>query len=237
MQNWMKVVGAGVLCTLLASTAALADIQVKTIDEGWQIDAQDEPLTNVLGTISKKAGIKVSGITKLVEDPSISGVFEGSLESVLRRLLRGSDYAFETVTNEDGMNRIVRLIVLSGIKGKAPTARAINTAKRLPSSKKANGELSAKEREQGTRVTSILTQRAQLGAGNKGETPKAQVSDENQDQKRSSGSGITRNTDGSFDITPEAQARMAEATRRAQQDLQALVAAIQRNDDNQNGDN
>ncbi len=232
MRNWVQTIGAGVLCVLMASTAAWADVQVKAIQAGWQVDAQNEPLTSVLNTIGKKAGIKVSGTTKLIENPNITAVYEGSLDTVLRRLLRGADYAFETVADDDGNSRITRLVVLSGTKGRAPSARAVNTARKLPAPRSTGANLTAEERSQGARVTSLLTQRAALVAGVQGEAVPEQASDETQNP---ASSGITRNTDGTFDITPEAQARMAEATRRAQQDLQALVSAIRRNEDNQGG--
>ena len=232
MQNWLKMMGLGTLCAVLAHTAAQADVNITAQNTGWQVEAQNEPLTGVLNAISKSVGIKVSGTAKLVENPMITGVYEGSLDTVLRRLLRNSDYAFQTIANADGTRKITRLVVLSGRKGKASKARPLNAPRKLPTARRIEKPLSAKEKDQGARVASLLNKRAQLVTGMPAdaapeqppETPPAQGN-----------TGITRNADGSFDITPEAQARMAEATRRAQQDLQALVASLRRNENNQGG--
>ncbi len=238
MQNRIRNIIIGAFGLALSGTAALADVQIQSITgANWQIDAQNEPLTGVLKAIANKVGIKVSGTTKLRDDPMITGKFEGSLEDILPRLMRSADYAFETRKDAQGNARITRLIVLSGIKGRAPTARAVNTARKLPPARTSSASLSADEKAQGARVTSLLTKRAQLNAGIQAEAAPDQNADTKDDPKRTSGSGITRNADGGFDISPEAQARMAEATRRAQQDLQALVAAIRRNENNTNGDN
>jgi hypothetical protein len=236
MQNWLKVFGTGVVCALLSSTVALAEVKVSAVDAGWNVNAQDEPLSDVLKAMGKTIGIKISGTTKLVNDPSITGIYEGDLETVFRRLLRNSDYAFETVADENGAKRITRLILLSGVKGKAPSRRAINAARKLPAPRKVPKPLSEAEKKQGERVTSLLAKRAQLTAGIESEAPQPPTAKDDPDKVNATSSGITRNADGSFDITPEAQARMAEATRRARQDLEALVTAIRRNDNN-SGDN
>jgi hypothetical protein len=234
MQNWVQVFALGVLCTLLTGTAAFADLSVKAIDGGWQIDAKDEPLTSVLDAISKTAGIKISGTAKLIENPMINGVYKGSLDKVLPRILRSSDYAFITGMDKNGQSRITRLVLLSGAKGKAPSARAMTAARKLPAARRiTKNTTTAKDKAQGERVASLLTKRVQTVAGIAPQTdPNAEPEEDNAPRT----SGITRNADGGFDITPEAQARMAEATRRAQQDLQALVSALRRND-NQSGDN
>ncbi|PHS23605.1 MAG: hypothetical protein COA84_10805 [Robiginitomaculum sp.] len=234
MQNWVQILALGALCALLTGTAVLADVDVKAIDGGWQIEAKNEPLTGVLDAISKTAGIKISGTAKLIENPMINGVYKGSLDKVLPRLLRSADYAFITGTDKNGQSHITRLVLLSGAKGKAPSARAMTAARKLPAARRiTNNAPTAKDKEQGARVTSLLTKRVQTVAGVEPEAnPAAEPEEDNAPQT----SGITRNADGGFDITPEAQARMAEATRRAQQDLQALVSAIRRND-NQSGDN
>ncbi len=232
MQNRLKTIGLGVLCAVLANTAVQAKVNITAQETGWQVDAQNEPLTGVLNAISKTAGIKVSGTAKLVENPMITGVYEGPLETVLRRLLRNSDYAFQTVPRADGTRKITRLVVLSGRKGKASKARPMVAPRKLPTAKRMEKPLTQKEKEQGTRVASLLNKRAQLVVGTDAKTAPEQTPDTPPAQ---GSTGITRNADGSFDITPEAQARMAEATRRAQQDLQALVASLRRNENNQSG--
>ncbi|PHS24161.1 MAG: hypothetical protein COA85_08660 [Robiginitomaculum sp.] len=232
MKNWLKPIGLGALCAVFTYTTAQADVKITAQDTGWHVDAQNEPLTGILNAISKSVGIKVSGTAKLVENPIITGVYEGSLDTVLRRLLRNSDYAFQTIANDDGSRKITRLVVLSGVKGKASRARPANVARKLPTAKRIGKPLSAKEKEQGSRVASLLNKRAQLVASAGAKAVPEQAPDTLPAQGNT---GITRNADGSFDITPEAQAHMAEATRRAQQDLQALVASLRRNENNQGG--
>ncbi len=229
MCNRFYILAIGALSLSLFAAAAQARVDVRAVDDGWYVKASGEPLTGVLGAIAKSAGIKVSGTTKLVDDPVITGVYQGDLETILPRLLRGADYAFESAATAQGGSRITRLVVLSGIKGKAPK-RAVKTARRLPPAQQPARPLTPEEKQQGERVTALLTQRARLGGG-------MQPAADRDDSRNGGGTGITRNPDGSFDISPEAQARMAEATRKAQQNLQALVAAIRRNERNQNSGN
>jgi len=231
MQKWLHGLAISFVLSAVFTVGAQARVEVSTVDGNWKVAARDEPLTGVLGAIAQSAGIKVSGTAKLVDDPVMSGVYQGSLETILQRLLRGTDYAFETAASAQGGSRITRLVLLSGVKGKAPVRRAVNTARRLPSRQPVRA-LSADEKRQGERVNTLLAQRARLGAGMQPQSISAGGA--KPDQGQPSSSGITRNADGSFDISPEAQARMAEATRQAQQDLQALVAAIRRNEQNRN---
>jgi len=235
MRDWVQVLAVGVLCTLLTGTAVFADVNVKAIDKGWQVDANNEPLTSVLDAVSKAVGIKISGTAKLIDNPKINGVYKGSLDKVLPRLLRNADYAFITGTDKNGQSRITRLVLLSGAKGKAPSARAMTAARKLPAPRRiTNNAPTTKDKKQGQRVASLLTKRAQSVAGIE---PEAAPEAEPEEDSAPQSSGITRNANGGFDITPEAQARMAEATRRAQQDLQALVSSLRRNENNQSGDN
>ena len=231
MRNRLLSLAIGALSLSAVAIHAQAEVAVRTVDGGWQVKASNEPLTGVLDAIAKRAGIKVSGTAKLIDDPVMTGVYQGSLQSILQRLLRDSDYAFETAATAQGGSRITRLVVLSGTKGKAPR-RAVKTARRLPPAQQKAHPLTAEEKRQGERVNALLAQRARLGAGL--QTPETA---DNSNKTGAGGSGITRNPDGSFDISPEAQARMAEATRKAQQDLQALVAAIRRSEQNRNGGN
>ncbi len=230
MRNRLLSLAIGALSLSAVAMHAQAEVTVRTVDGGWQVKASNEPLTGVLDAIAKRAGIKVSGTAKLIDDPVMTGVYQGSLQSILQRLLRDSDYAFETAATAQGGNRITRLVVLSGTKGKAAPRRAVKTARRLPPAQQKAHPLTAEEKRQGERVNALLAQRARVGAG----LQNPETTD-NSNKTGAGGSGITRNPDGSFDISPEAQARMAEATRKAQQDLQALVAAIRRNEQNRNG--
>ncbi|VAV92734.1 hypothetical protein MNBD_ALPHA06-1851 [hydrothermal vent metagenome] len=212
----------GILGLALITTPAFADVSVQKNDAGWQVVADAEPMTNVLSVLSKQANIKLSGTQKLITDPDVSGTFEGSLKDVLSRILRGVDYATETGADA----QITRLIVLSGEIGQNPSERVIRTARRIPAKPVAVDPVQA--RKDGARVTSLLQTNARVAAG------LATQNDQNakaQSDTAGSGSGITRNEDGTFDIDPETQARMAEATRRAQADLQALVNSLRQNED------
>ncbi|MCF6293029.1 MAG: hypothetical protein L3J04_06510 [Robiginitomaculum sp.] len=214
------------LALVLSVTSAMADVSVTKKGNEWQVNANDEPITSVLKTLGKQAGIKISGTNKLIADPQITGNWNGPLEEVLARILRGTDYATETATAKDGSQYIVRLIVLSGEIGQSPTPRTIQAARRMPAPPAA--EQTEQLKKDGARVTGLLETKARVVAGlpHSSNNPVAEA----RTTRAGGGNGITRNEDGSFDIDPETQARLAEATRRAQADLQALVNALQQNE-------
>jgi hypothetical protein len=232
-QTWMRswLLGAA-MTAMLAATPAMAEVTVEKQDAGWKVEADAEPITSVLSALSKQTGLKISGTKKLISDPQITGSFEGSLETVLARMLRGIDYATETTTDADGNQKIARLIVLSGEIGKAPSARAVRAARKLPTPP--TPAQTAQAKEDGARVTNLLETKARVVAGLSSGDGSAAGSASAAEPARA-GSGITRNEDGTFDIDPETQARMAEATRRAQADLQALVNALRQNEDGDGG--
>ncbi|MBL1430385.1 MAG: hypothetical protein COA60_002510 [Robiginitomaculum sp.] len=215
-----------VIAITLSITPAMADVTVKKQDNGWQVTADAEPITSVLEALGKQAGIKISGTNKLIADPQITGNWSGPLEDVLARILRGADYATETAIAKDGSQYIVRLIVLSGEIGQAPAPRAMQAARRLPTPPTA--EQTEQIKRDGARVTGLLETKARVVAGLP-HSPSNPVA-EARTTRAGGGNGITRNEDGSFDIDPETQARLAEATRRAQADLQALVNALRQNE-------
>ncbi|MBL4617438.1 MAG: hypothetical protein JKY46_07050 [Robiginitomaculum sp.] len=219
----IKFITAVSLALTLSVTSAIADVSVAKQDNEWHVKANAEPITSVLETLGKHAGIKISGTNKLITDPQITGNWNGTLKEVLARILRGADYATETATAADGSQYIVRLIVLSGEIGQSPTPRTIQAARRLPTPPTA--EQTEQLKKDGTRVTGLLETKARVIAGLPVDSQTTTA-----EARTSRGSGITRNEDGSFDIDPETQARLAEATRRAQADLQALVNAINQNE-------
>ncbi len=231
MRSLASVFGGLLVGSLLISTGAQAEVTVKAIDTGWKVEAKEEPLTGILRAIAKHAAIKISGTAKLVEDPAMSGVYEGSIETILPKLLRQSDYVFQTTKDANGVSRVSKLVLLSGVKGRAPSARAINAARKLPDNRPSAMPLTAQEQQQGSRVTALLTQQARVSAGIESDAGQANADDQS-DTPNSS--GITRNSDGSFSISPEAQARLAQASAQANQDLQALVSSIRRNESDGN---
>jgi hypothetical protein len=220
----IKFITAVSLVLTLSVTSAIADVSVAKQDGEWHVTADAEPITSVLETLGKQAGIKISGTNKLISNPQITGNWNGTLEEVLARILRGADYATEIAIADDGSQYIVRLIVLSGEIGQSPAPRAIQAARKLPTPPTA--EQAEQLKKDGTRVTGLLETKARVVAG----LPHNSSNPVSETRSAGSGNGITRNEDGSFDIDPETQARLAEATRRAQADLQALVNAINQNE-------
>lgn len=219
----IKLFSTIAIAITLSIAPAMADVSVTKQDNKWHVNADAEPITSVLEAFGKRAGIKISGTNKLITDPQITGNWSGTVDEVLARILRGADYATETAIAADGSQYIVRLIVLSGEIGQAPAPRAMQAARKLPTPPTA--EQSEQMKKDGVRVTGLLETKARVVAGLpvNSQTTSAEV-------RTGGGNGITRNEDGSFEIDPETQARLAEATRRAQADLQALVNALQQNE-------
>jgi len=207
---------------LLSASAAWAGVTVEKKNQQWHVHADAEPISQVLAALGQQTGIKISGTQKLLTDPEISGEFTGSLAVVLSRILRGIDYATETAPNKTGELEITRLIVLSGEVGQAPIARVAPIPRRLQ--RPLSQAEVAQAEEDGARVSTLLQTTAQVAGG-------LPITSAN-----NSGGGISRNEDGSFAIEPEAQARMAEATRRAQADLQALINSLRQNENRSNSE-
>lgn len=218
-----KLIAISSLAFAVLSAPALAEVTVEKSEAGWHVTAKDEPVTQVLKALSKQAGIKLTGTGKLISDPEISGSWNGSLSEVMARILRGADYVMETVTDDDGNQKVTRLVVLSGEIGQAPTAQAVRTARKL--SRQPTPTETAQANKDGARVTALLKTNARIVAGLDDTAPPVA------EARNSRGSGITRNEDGTLDIDPATQARLAEATRRAQADLQALVNALRQNEE------
>lgn len=227
----LRVATGALLLAALMPVAALADVTVEQSEAGWSVKADHEPLSKVLATLGKRAQIKVTGTEKLVTDPDISGSWQGDSDTILARILRGVDYAAETATDKHGKERIVRVVVLSGQAGKASTARTARQARKLPAPM--SQEDRKKAQAEGKQVTQMLEARARIAAGQHS-APKGQVS--TNPSSGSTSSGINRNADGTYDIDPATQARMAEATQQAQQNLQALVNSLRRAEQNQQGE-
>lgn len=227
-KSLLRIGCCALMMAFVTPLTAQAEVNVQKQNGHWHVQASNEPMSKVLSALARKANIKVSGTEKLVSDPEISGSWDGDAESVLARILREVDYATETATDKHGQTRITRVVVLSGQVGKNPKNRAVRQARKLPA------HMSPAERQQakkeGQQVTKLLESRARLAAGQP-MAPKGQ--DTAKPSRGANSSGITRNPDGTYDIDPETQARMAEATQRAQQNLQALVNSLHRADQDQ----
>ncbi len=213
------------LGSFLWGQSVLADVTVKPHEGGWSVTANAEPMTHVLKALEQQAGFEVSGTDKLLSDPAVNGTFRGSLALVLSQMLRGLDYATETVLDTNGHQKIVRLVVLSGEIGQEPTMQAVRTARKVPTPVSAADR--AKHQQDGRRVASLLDTRARVGAGLPTNAPSSRQTD-----TRGGSGGITRNQNGSVDISPEAQAQLAATTKQAQANLEALVNALHQQEKN-----
>jgi len=213
--------------TLLFMPAAMADISISQSDDVWQVSATGEPLSEVLASIQAEAGFRLVGAGRLIDDEPVTTELSGSLGDVLVRLLDGFDYALvygETPETEDQLQRVV---LLSGRTGDAPDESQRLSVERLPS------ELTD---EDGERVSDLLARQvqplidAESGATGAGVGENASLSAE----PAAPSTAPATSSGDDYELDPETQAALAEATRRAQQDLQALVNALQAAEDNGN---
>ncbi len=225
----MSIQRFGLTATLLASLAltagAHADISVEENDGNWQVSAEGEALSEVLSAIQAEADFRLVGADRLVEDNAVTTEIEGSLDDVLNRLLSGFDYALVYGETPETRSQLQRVVLLSGRSGDAPDETQRLSVERLPS------DMST---EDGERVSDLLARQVQpLLAAEAGETETADANvtvAASSSSSASTSSGSDTDDGGSgddYELDPETQAALAEATRRAQQDLQALVNALQ----------
>ncbi len=208
----------GLIISLLAFvTPAWADVSVKKTGADWQVTAEAEGLENITGQLAEQAGFQISGANRLASSRELTGVWSGSVTGILSRILHDMDYVTETGTDKLGEQRILRLVILSGAVGQMPTTRAPAIARRLP--QKPSPTQLANTKLDGNQVASLLT--TKTGAAGQKTGP----ADEN--TKPEHRPGIKRNADGTYEISPETRARINQANRRAQSDLQALVNSLQ----------
>ncbi|WP_394693765.1 hypothetical protein [Hyphobacterium sp.] len=212
---------------LATATSASADINVEDNDGVWTVSATGEPLSEVLSAIQAEAGFRLVGADRLIDDNPVSADMNGSLDDVLARLLSGFDYALVYGETPETTDQLQRVVLLSGRAGDAPDETQRLTVERLPA------ELSE---EDGERVSDLLARQVQpLIDAESGTTTTAEAETSPLTSAGSSSASETPTTSGDdYELDPETQAALAEATRRAQQDLQALVNALQAAEDNGN---
>jgi hypothetical protein len=212
------------MAALALSASAFADISVQENDGNWQVSAEGEALSEVLAAIQAEAEFRLIGADRLVDDNAVTADIEGSLDDVLNRLLSGFDYALVYGETPETRSRLQRVVLLSGRSGNAPDETQRLSVERLPS------EMST---EDGERVSDLLARQVQpLLAAEAGESGSEDSSvtvaaTAPANSSTSSGSDSGGSGDDDYELDPETQAALAEATRRAQQDLQALVNALQ----------
>ncbi|HAQ33954.1 MAG: hypothetical protein CMF74_15275 [Maricaulis sp.] len=212
---------------LLASTAfaaaliapAQADVSATRTDNTWQVSSDGERLSEVLSAIQSEAGFRLVGLDRLEDDPAVETDLSGSLPDVISRLLQGYDYAVVYGETPETEGEIQRLVLLSGRAGSAPDDSQRIAPRRL--------EPGASE-EDGERVAAMLARQVQplVDQDNGVETTTTTVA---VNTSGSGGSNDPTDTGGGGDdgeLDAETQAQLAEATRRAQADLEALVNSL-----------
>lgn len=219
------------LASLLVSAAlvapAAADVTATRNGDDWQVSATGDRLSEVLTAIRDEAGFRLVGLDRLEEDPAVDTQLEGSLADVMARLLQGYDYAVVYGETPETEGEIQRIVLLSGRAGTAPDDSQRIAPRRLDP---------AASEEDGERVTEMLARQVQplVDADNGVETTTVAANAAPADANPSdTPSGETGNGDD-YDLDPETQAQLAEATRRAQQDLEALVNSLRAHEDGGN---
>lgn len=222
----MKLFSSTLLSSLAAAMVlagvAMADVSVSQSDGQWSVEAEGEPLSEILEAIQAEAGFRLVGLDRLIDDNPVTTSFSGSLDDVLARLLDGYDYALVYGETPETEGELQRVVLLSGRAGENPDESQRVTAERVAT------ELSE---EDGERVNQLLQRQIQplIEAEEtraNGETSTSGASS-TASASAGTGSGPTVDENGNVELDPETQAALAEATRRAQQDLQALVNALQ----------
>lgn len=219
-----RLLMAAALALTSAATAA-ADISVEDSDGVWTVSATGEPLSEVLAAIQSEAGFRLVGADRLIDDNAVSADISGALGDVLARLLSGFDYALVYGETPETSDELQRVVLLSGRSGDAPDETQRLTVERLPD------ELSE---EDGERVSDLLARQVQplmdaesgTTDATGGEAGTLSAAPETPSTAPPTSSG------DDYELDPETQAALAEATRRAQQDLQALVNALQAAEEN-----
>lgn len=217
---------AAAASTLGFSSAAMADIEVGQDEGVWAVSAAGEPLSEVLSAIQAEAGFRLVGADRLIDDHPVITELSGSLGDVLARLLAGFDYALVYGETPETADQLQRLILLSGRSGDTPDESQRLTVERLP------GELSE---EDGERVSNLLARQVQPLIESETAESGSQAGETMALTEAPAAAGdSTPSSNDDYELDPETQAALAEATRRAQQDLQALVNALQAAEDGDN---
>ena len=220
------------LASLLASAAltapAVADVNAERNGDTWQVSASGESLSEVLTAIRDEAGFRLVGLDRLEEDPAIDADLEGSLADVVSRLLQGYDYAVVYGETPETEGEIQRIVLLSGRAGTAPDDSQRIAPRRLDSTT---------SEEDGARVSAMLARQVQpLVDADNGVEPSTTVAsntvaNSGNGSDTPSGDGGNGNGDD-YELDAETQAQLAEATRRAQADLEALVNSLRAQEGN-----
>tara|TARA_R110002072_G_scaffold105386_6_gene230357 strand:+ start:2211 stop:2894 length:684 start_codon:yes stop_codon:yes gene_type:complete len=226
MLRYAAIAGLGAALGCVAP--AFADIRAEQSDNVWQVSSEGERLSEVLAAIQSEAGFRLVGADRLIEDNPVSVDLTGPLDDVIARLLQGFDYALVYGETPETEGQIQRLVLLSGREGGAPDDSQRAGPTRLTDD--------AMTPEDGERVSALLQRQVQpLVDADSGETT-GETQTAAMASAADSGSGNNDNTGSDSgsgdDLDPETQAQLAEATQRAQRDLEALVRALREQEGN-----
>jgi len=222
-------IAAAIVFAAATGSTAFADITASQDAGVWQVSAEGEALSEVLSAIQAEAGFRLVGADRLVEDNPVNADLSGSLDDVLARLLSGFDYALVYGETPETRDQLQRVVLLSGRSGDAPDETQRVRVERVTSDM---------SEEDGERVSDMLARQVQplIDAESGDDETDAGSSSVAAAATTPSPSPASDSSGGDdYELDPETQAALAEATRRAQQDLQALVNALQAAEDN--GDN
>ncbi len=140
--------------------------------------------------------------------------------------MQGFDYALVYGETPETEGQVQRLVLLSGRAGATPDDSQRAVATRLP-------DESEMTPEDGARVSALLERQVQPLINAELGTSEPSV-----DSQTVASAGDTGSSDSSGssndELDAETQAQLAEATRRAQQDLEALVRALREQENNAN---
>lgn len=217
---------------LFSAAPAWADIQARESNGVWQVSAEGERLSQVLTAIQSEAGFRLVGADRLIDDNAVTVDLTGPLDDVIARLLQGFDYALVYGETPDTEGQIQRLVLLSGRTGSAPDESQRAGPTRLSDE--------TMTEEDGERVSALLQRQVQpLVDGDNGEDSASTTQVAALPSGSSSGNGDSTGNEGGSgdDLDAETQAQLAEATQRAQRDLEALVRALREQENNQNDGN
>ncbi|MCH8488827.1 MAG: hypothetical protein LAT81_02710 [Oceanicaulis sp.] len=215
---------------LLAAAPAQDDIRIEQADGVWRISADDQRLGDVLHGLGAEAGFRLTGAERFASERVFNVSLEGSLDQVLQSLLRDRDYVFvyDEAAGSDSVGQ--RLVLLSGRPGSAPNQSRRSEPQRLADSFQASPDDTA-------RLAVMLQNQLQPYLFVETETPGG--------ARGPASTGVaaagTPPRSGAGDDAPVqpdtvSDAQMAEATRRAQADLRALVNALRQHESQTSGD-
>jgi hypothetical protein len=98
----------------MAPTFVLADVQVRGNPQNVHVEAKDTSLEEILAGLENALNVRHRSATKL--DKRLNGTYDGSLHSVIKRILEGYDFFLKT---EDGETAVTVL---------GPSTTALGTA-------------------------------------------------------------------------------------------------------------